>query len=441
MIVRLFSDRHLDRDVIRELNVERVVRITQLQPQVAVGFAICVLVSMFHGMEANVSSWVFFLLLLILMCSVESLWSWFRYRNKSRPHEVSRRAIVRLYLTMAVFGTLWGSALGAMVFQDSSGTNIPLIIAAGLASIAITMTYYLPLAALMFGFLCATPPAIVWIYLVPEYSLSIIMLYMAGVAAVLASLNLAYTVLIENIEMRVEKERLALEAAALSETKSQFIASMSHELRTPLNAISGFAELTRLRPDQSAVETVNAMDKILSASEYLVSLIDQVLDISKLESGSIEYRPESVRPEEVCSELLPMVRNIAEGKKIALEHRIESGCSIRVDRLRLRQVLLNLLNNAAKYTLTGGKVRFDCEAREGAVVFSVSDTGIGVPESEQEEIFSQFYRASNVRHSFPGTGLGLYHCNELVTAMNGEISMESAKDVGSKFEVRFPCEQ
>ncbi|HEY0858477.1 MAG TPA: PAS domain-containing protein [Albitalea sp.] len=229
--------------------------------------------------------------------------------------------------------------------------------------------------------------------------------------------------------------REKLVAQRESEAKSQFLARMSHELRTPLNAVLGFAQLLALdtgeRPDQRS-----RIDHILSAGEHLLSLINDVLDLSSLESGQLRLDMQSVPLSELVDETLPLVASLA--RSFGIEVRIGSVQGVAwADRIRLRQVLINLLTNAIKYNRPGGDALVDTLIEDGHVLLRVHDTGRGLTDDQRGHLFEPFNRLGIEREGIEGTGIGLAIVKTLVTRMGGSIAVSSEPGRGSLFEVRL----
>jgi PAS domain S-box-containing protein len=242
-------------------------------------------------------------------------------------------------------------------------------------------------------------------------------------------------------ELKVKNELLEArshEAEQANRLKSEFLASMSHELRTPLHTIIGFSELLTeqlegpLNPKQHRF-----VGHILQDARHLLELINQVLDISKIESGRLELRRESFDFGHCLEEVLAGIRHHAATKNITIENRNDFHSMLYADRLRVKEILYNLLNNAVKFTPQSGRVWVE-SARAGDILHvSICDTGIGIPEKEQSAIFDKFYQAgdSGVRE---GTGLGLPITRQLVELHGGSVSLESRPGQGSRFTVTFP---
>jgi PAS domain S-box-containing protein len=222
--------------------------------------------------------------------------------------------------------------------------------------------------------------------------------------------------------------------------KSNFLATMSHELRTPLNSIIGFSDLLA---EQTAGPLTQKQDRfvghIKESSRHLLALIDDILDLSKIEAGRLELKYESFPISVATAEVLSTVRPLAAAKRIKLEIDLGAGLSIYADRVRLKQVLYNLLTNAIKFTPQEGRVRLVAKSEKSLLCVSVVDTGIGIPRAEQESIFEAFHQlpapTQGVRD---GTGLGLSITKHLVEQHGGKICVESEPGMGSRFEFTLP---
>lgn len=222
--------------------------------------------------------------------------------------------------------------------------------------------------------------------------------------------------------------------------KSEFLASMSHELRTPLHTIIGFADLLGeelkgpLNPDQKRFVT-----HIQHDSRHLLELINDVLDLSKIESGRLELHPEQFTVAEAIAETMAGLRSRAENKQIRINERIAPALTLTADRLRFKEILSNLVSNAIKFTPEKGQIVIECIERPDGVLFAVTDTGIGIEPSEQQAIFNKFYQVgSTTRGIREGTGLGLAITKSLVELHHGTISVESTPGAGSRFQFTLP---
>lgn len=229
-------------------------------------------------------------------------------------------------------------------------------------------------------------------------------------------------------------------AEQASAAKSDFLSSMSHELRTPMNAILGFAQLLDFNRDEPLSETQKiSVGHIMKGGNHLLYLIDQVLDLAKIESGKLEVSIEKIGLDEICTECLTLIAHTAADNGVEIDEYKDISVNIEADYSRFKQVLLNLLSNAVKYNFDGGNVTLKSSKRANNIVrISVSDTGVGIAEDAQEGLFEPFYRAGREGSEIEGTGIGLTITRQLVEAMNGHIGFESEFGKGSCFWVDFP---
>src|SRR5215475_12521907 len=229
-----------------------------------------------------------------------------------------------------------------------------------------------------------------------------------------------------------------------SENKSQFVASMSHELRTPLNAIIGLTEMMVTNAARFGTEkAAEPLRRVHRAGTHLLGLINEVLDLSKIEAGKLELNPESVNLMSLIDEVVGTARQLAQQNKnnLVVEAQEKLG-ALTVDPMRLRQILLNLLSNACKFT-TQGEVKLRVhKVMDGRnwVEFAVADTGIGMTPEQQAKLFEEFTQAdSSTSRLYGGTGLGLAITRELARLMGGDVTVTSELGKGSVFTVRLPA--
>jgi signal transduction histidine kinase/DNA-binding response OmpR family regulator len=237
-----------------------------------------------------------------------------------------------------------------------------------------------------------------------------------------------------------ERLRATVDALrAASEAKSDFLASMSHELRTPLSAILGFSDLMRREPAEAGNVAVPLewVEHVHRGGEHLLALINDVLDLAKVEAGRLELDRQPLDIGQLGAEVVSGLRPLADRKRLELASAI-GDVEISADRGRLRQILYNLLSNAIKYTPEGGSVRVETELRGGETRISVVDTGIGIDPSDHAAVFEEFRQVGAAGERQPGTGLGLALTRRLVEAHDGRIELRSARGEGSTFTVILP---
>jgi PAS domain S-box-containing protein len=244
-----------------------------------------------------------------------------------------------------------------------------------------------------------------------------------------------------SVRKRVESELKEAMAAAekANRAKTDFLSSMSHELRTPLNAILGFAQLMDSgTPPPTATQKRN-LEQILKAGWYLLDLINEVLDLALIESGKITLSLEPVPLAEVMQECRAMIDPQAHKHGIAMTYpQLAAPLILRVDRTRLKQILINLLSNAIKYNRLGGQVTVECTPRPpSSIRLSVRDTGAGLTPAQVAQLFQPFNRLGRESGAQEGTGIGLMVTKQLAELMGGAIGVESVPGVGSVFWVEF----
>jgi signal transduction histidine kinase/ActR/RegA family two-component response regulator len=234
-----------------------------------------------------------------------------------------------------------------------------------------------------------------------------------------------------------ERRRAEAAAEAANRAKSEFLSRMSHELRTPLNGILGFGQLLEL--EVKTPEERESVEHILKGGRHLLGLINEVLDIARIEAGKLSISLEPVLAQDVLGAALDLVRPHAAARRVSLPEPAPGDRYVKADRQRLQQVLLNLLSNAIKYNRDGGRVRVSCdETAAGSVRIAVSDTGAGITPELLGRLFTPFERLGADQGGIEGTGLGLALSKRLVEAMGGTLTVMSTPGEGSTFTVELP---
>jgi signal transduction histidine kinase len=239
-----------------------------------------------------------------------------------------------------------------------------------------------------------------------------------------------------------QAERDNEQASAANRAKTDFLSRLSHELRAPLNAIIGFAQMLSAtdEPHADPVAQQRALAQIRQAGWHLLDMINDVLDLARIESGELRLSPQALSLTEAVQEAFGMVEPIALQADVSLRSRLhEDATLVQADPIRLRQVLLNLLGNGVKYNRRGGFVELRASPdAPGMVLIEVEDNGIGMSELQQAELFTPFNRLGRDQHGAQGTGIGLVICRKLIAAMGGDMSVVSREGEGSTFSFRLP---
>jgi len=243
------------------------------------------------------------------------------------------------------------------------------------------------------------------------------------------------------------------EAEKASKAKSQFLSSMSHELRTPMNAIMGFSQLLKIDPEQplSEIQQDN-INEILGAGNHLLDLINEVLDLTRIEAGRIDLSIESVVVGKVVTESLQLITPLAQKRgieislvcnrdEISFDQLLDQSTAVRADQTRLKQVLLNLLSNAVKYNCEKGKIIISCQdAEDNMTRFCITDTGYGLTQDQRSQLFIPFNRLGVEQTEVDGVGIGLVITKNIVELMGGKIGVESQSGEGSTFWFELPTD-
>ena len=248
---------------------------------------------------------------------------------------------------------------------------------------------------------------------------------------------------IQNARLFHEIEDKSRQLQLASENKSQFVSSMSHELRTPLNAIIGLTEMMVTNAARFGTEKAQEpLQRVNRAGTHLLGLINQVLDLSKIEAGKLELNPQTVQLAPLIDDVIGTAGQLAEQNKNRLVVDAQENLgALTVDPMRLRQILLNLLSNACKFTKEGEVKLAARKVSNGSnfVEFAVSDTGIGMTPEQQAKLFEEFTQAdATTAQRFGGTGLGLAIARKLARMMGGDVTVASEPGKGSVFTVRLP---
>lgn len=386
----------------------------------------------------------------------------FRYLHSKRlsintaDPESTERAARQLLVMIAASGCLWGFAGGFFFLPNDILFQVLLGFALGGLVAGSLSTYGVWLAAFYAFALPAMLPIVMRFFLEG----SDVALAMGGMLAIfwLAEAALAHSVnrsLVRSIELQLDKDELVRNlteaksvAEEASQAKDQFLSRFSHELRTPMHAILGFGQLLSLDADsdddrdgEKRSNQRQSIDHIMQAGQHLLNLIDEILNLAKVNAGEITIDNQSVKTQQVLEECIDLIRPVSRPRDIEIKTPDwpVPMPAVLADELRLREVFLNLLSNAVKYNQTGGTITVEVgRTDENLLRVSVRDTGAGIPANQTDEIFKPFTRLDEQLHEVEGTGIGLSITKQLIELMGGHIGFETQEGQGSTFWVDIP---
>lgn len=255
-----------------------------------------------------------------------------------------------------------------------------------------------------------------------------------------------FTAIIHDMTPIKENELALIDAKEVAEkanmVKSDFLSSMSHDLRTPLNAILGFGQLLECIPNEPLTTTQNQyVEQIMKGGEHLLQLINDILDLAKIEAEKVELITKNLEIHSVLDDCLFLIQPLAEAHNIKIndDYKNQDNRVIKADNKRIKQVLLNIISNAIKYNIDNGSITIDHhEIENNKLRITIKDTGMGISQDKQSEIFTPFFRVETQDASIEGTGIGLTVSRKLISLMNGSIDFVSETGKGSEFWIDIP---
>jgi signal transduction histidine kinase len=432
-------------EIERALNVERLLAVVRLQPVAAVANSI-------NSLILAIAAWPLFhppafvaLLALFQIASMWQLYVWVRRRGRPRPSEIRDRTITRLIYWAAFFGLMWGAFTSTLViFAPDTGVDLMTFsMIAGMAAGATIMMYCIPAAMAAFLTAAIVPPWIA-VSMSDERMAPGIIAYTVVyfVFLILAGRN-GHQTFVENVRLRIQNAELAYKAEAANRAKSRFLANMSHELRTPLNAIIGFAEVihNQFKGPVGNPQYVDFARSIHESGRHLVGIINDILDLSKVEAGKADLEEDVISVTEMIDHATDVMHQAIEAAELRLEVQVDPGLpEILVDARKINQVLLNIISNAVKFTPAGGRIRVQARrAADSGIEIAVVDSGVGIAEDELDEVLKPFVQSRDAeRRRVQGTGLGLPLADQLIKLHGGTLTLGSTRGIGTTVTVHLP---
>jgi len=379
---------------------------------------------------------------IFLIVLVRTLTTYF-YKHRTSKSNVLFFYYVVFTINVVITGLLWGITPWLFASADQPEIAIILVfVVGGLASGATATMSVLPKVYFLY-LLSTLVPIIIWFFVQGGNLYFVIALVLSFSIIGFITASLTYNkILIHSFELTEKVLKQKLQVIEASNAKSTFLSSMSHELRTPLNAIIGFSQLIIMNADKLNEEMVRNANEITNAGEYLLSLINDLLEISTIEANKVDLNLIDVDIKKIIDECLLLINATLVGKlNITIEYD-NNNCvdmNVKADPLRVKQILLNILSNACKYNKQDGAVTINCEIIDGSYGrVSITDTGLGIPREKQANMFIAYDRLGQAQTGIQGTGLGLIISRQLLHAMGGKIGFKSKPGQGSCFWVDLP---
>jgi len=349
---------------------------------------------------------------------------------------------LRAYMVGAALGGLaWGGTGLLLAVTPSLVLQGFIIIAIGGVTVGAISSHAVLIPAYLAFVLPATLPLALWQISIGEsVNIGFGALVLLFLAVLVFTARYFHRNFVTAFIMQNENMALAEKAHTANRAKSDFLTGVSHELRTPLNAIIGYNELIKEELTEKGVASSNAdLDRVNQAARHLLGLIDHLLDLSKVEAGKLEMVPEEIKVSELISDVAMTSKPLIDhnGNRLVIDMNEDPGIMF-IDKMRLKQCLLNLVGNAAKFT-QNGTISISVTRSNGEIAFSIIDTGIGISKDHLIRLFDEFSQAeSTTARDYGGTGLGLSITQKLVQLMGGDVEVESESGKGSRFTLNLP---
>lgn len=434
-----------ERDISRSVRLEKVKLLYSNIPlNIIASFmaALLLVYTQSHFIESE--SLILWLVAIILIAVVRSI---IFIAYKFTPSPTSLFWEIAFNVTVFITAIIWAVAILSFSLEDNLVSQVLLaVIILAIAAGSVSSLSYIKVTGAVFLCILMLPLIYKSFTVESEYtlvlgSISTIFLLFSLITSfrfynhVTKSIELGYKSLGDAEAIRVSKKQAEHANAA----KSIFLSSMSHELRTPMNAIMGFTQIMQINRDKNLTPTQSHnLEEIMSASEHLLSLIDDILDLSQIESGDFNINPEEVGVEKIIKDSVAMFFHQSKIKNvhITIQQDIDA-LKIYADPSLFKKVIINLLRNAIEYNHQGGQVNITAGIYDEIVTISISDTGSGISESDIKQLFQPFHRL-DIENNVNGAGIGLSLSKKIVEKMGGTIGLESTVGEGSRFWITLP---
>jgi signal transduction histidine kinase len=387
--------------------------------------------------------WPWFALTVSL--SAMQLMQW-RTKRRSTRRSHSSRTVASIVQKNLIFGVIWGVFGAVAVTNGTIATDVLLFILLTITiSGGVMLNAMIPLAAVVLYLCAGVVPMVAVSTKYPDVAVYMLILCPVLLALIAFAARQNFLVGIQFVQREFELLETMTRLENATREKSAFVASTSHELRTPLNAIIGFSEVIRdeVFGKVSPPRYGEYVKDIHGSARHLLGVINDLLDLSRIETGNAEITLEWTNLSELLAEATAMVASLAESRNIAVTTReIDSDLMVRTDMQRFRQVVLNILSNAIKYSNEGSQVTISLDTgRKGDLVLSVKDQGLGMNPIEVRQALTPFGRTeSSVRTGEQGSGLGLPITRHLMQVLEGELQIDRAKGQGTTVRILLPAE-